>query len=73
MDTYELAEKWLSENERRFHCAQMNSDEIALSAFVAGFEAAQHSVQLTAIGWWTGMAFLLGIIVGLLAAHFGGN
>ena len=36
-------------------------------------KAAQHRAQLTAIGGFTGVAFLLGVIVGLLAAHFGGN
>jgi len=41
MDIEELAKKWLSENERRFFCGHFDSDEIALSAFCAGYRAAQ--------------------------------
>lgn len=37
------------------------------------YEATQQSLHLTAFGGWTGVAFLFGIIVGLLAAHFGGR
>ena len=37
-----MAKKWLSENEVRFRHAMMDSDEIALSAFFAGYEAAQQ-------------------------------
>jgi hypothetical protein len=49
----------------------------ALGAFTLGWQARQKAVeqgvQLTAFGVWNGVAFLVGIIVGLLATYFGGN
>jgi hypothetical protein len=33
---YEYFEKWYTENERRFHCSQMDERQIAYSAFLEG-------------------------------------
>jgi hypothetical protein len=34
----ELFERWLSDNEERFHCAQLSERELLLAAFVRGYE-----------------------------------
>jgi len=66
MDVVELARKWLAENERRHYSAQMNSDEIAVSAFCAGYNAAQHRVQRTALQIRILNAICYGITAGSL-------
>lgn len=42
MDIYKLGHEWLENNRRRFFCAHMDEDEIALAAFCAGYTSAQQ-------------------------------
>jgi len=42
---YETFEQWFQENQRRFHCGHYTPEDIAYSAFLAGYELAKKETD----------------------------
>ena len=60
---YEYFEKWYAENERRFHCGQMDERQIAYSAFLEGQKQSRQAAVSGSLPLVEALEQYIGVLV----------